>query len=158
MAVQPGRVGVAAAAGVAAAGHPLGEGAGQREAGGGQAGRDAGCPGLLGRGGRHAVIVAAGVPHLTHLVQYKYCMAAADVAGYVACWQPVSVPPQAACFARQVAGAAVPPTRARANALLRAAARLAASGIPLGLDPVPECCRSFRVSVAASSLVSVGEK
>ena len=85
-------------------------------------------------------------------------MAAADVAGYVACWQPVSVPPQAACFARQVAGAAVPPTRARANALLRAAARLAASGIPLGLDPVPECCRSFRVSVAASSLVSVGEK
>ena len=65
-------------------------------------------------------------------------MAAADVAGYVACWQPVSVPPQAACFARQVAGAAVPPTRARANALLWAAARLAAFGIPLGLDPVPE--------------------
>ena len=65
-------------------------------------------------------------------------MAAANVAGYVACWQPVSVPPQAACFARQVAGAAVPPTRARANALLWAAARLAAFGIPLGLDPVPE--------------------
>ena len=65
-------------------------------------------------------------------------MAAANVAGYVACWQPVSVPPQAACFARQVAGAAVPPTRARANALLWAAARLAAFGIPLGLNPVPE--------------------
>ena len=65
-------------------------------------------------------------------------MAAADVAGYVACWQPVSVPPQAAGFARQVAAAAVPPTRARANALLWAAARLAAFGIPLGLEAVPE--------------------
>jgi len=65
-------------------------------------------------------------------------MAAADVAAYVACWQPVSVPPQAAGFARQVAAAAVPPTRARANALLWAAARLAAFGIPLGLEAVPE--------------------
>ncbi len=65
-------------------------------------------------------------------------MAAADVAGYVAGWQPVSVPPRAACFARQVAGAAAPPTRARANALLWAAARLAAYAVPLGLDPVPE--------------------
>ena len=63
---------------------------------------------------------------------------AADVAAYVACWQPVSVPPQAAGFARQVAAAAVPPTRARANALLWAAARLAAFGIPLGLEAVPE--------------------
>jgi integrase len=65
-------------------------------------------------------------------------MAAADVAGYVACWQPVSVPPQAACFARQVAALAAPPTRARANALLWAAARLAAFGLPLGLEAVPE--------------------
>ena len=65
-------------------------------------------------------------------------MAAVDVAGYVACWQPVSVPPQAARFARQVAAAAAPPTRARANALLWAAARLAAYAVPLGLDPVPE--------------------
>ncbi len=65
-------------------------------------------------------------------------MAAADVAVYVACWQPVSVPPQAARFARQVAAAAAPPTRARANALLWAAARLAAYAVPLGLDPVPE--------------------
>ncbi len=63
---------------------------------------------------------------------------AADVAAYVACWQPVSVPPQAAGFARQVAAAAAPPTRARANALLWAAARLAAFGIPLGLEAVPE--------------------
>ena len=41
-------------------------------------------------------------------------------------------------FARQVAAAAAPPTRARANALLWAAARLAAFGIPLGLEAVPE--------------------
>ena len=64
-------------------------------------------------------------------------MAAADVALYVACWQPVSVPPQAARFARQVAAAAAPPTRARANALLWAAARLAAYAVPLGLEAVP---------------------
>ncbi|HEX9354802.1 MAG TPA: hypothetical protein VF933_13430 [Streptosporangiaceae bacterium] len=65
-------------------------------------------------------------------------MAAADVAGYVACWQPVSVPPQAARFARSVVELAEPPTRARANALLWAASRLAAYAVPLGLDPVPE--------------------
>src|SRR6266567_6171297 len=60
------------------------------------------------------------------------------IAGYIAAWQPSSVPPPAASFARQVAGAAAPATRARANALLWAAARLAAFGIPLGLEPVPE--------------------
>jgi integrase len=65
-------------------------------------------------------------------------MAAADVAAYVACWQPVSVPPQAACFARSVVEQAGPGTRARANALLWAAARLAGFAIPLGLEPVPE--------------------
>jgi integrase len=59
-------------------------------------------------------------------------------AGYIAGWQPVSVPPRAACFARQVTARAGPGTRARANALLWAAARLAAFGIPLGLEPVPE--------------------
>ena len=38
----------------------------------------------------------------------------------------------------QVVELAEPPTRARANALLWAAARLAAYAVPLGLDPVPE--------------------
>jgi integrase len=61
-----------------------------------------------------------------------------EVAGYIARWQPSSVPPQAACFARQVAAGAGPGTRARANALLWAAARLAGFGLPLGLEPVPE--------------------
>jgi hypothetical protein len=59
------------------------------------------------------------------------------VAGYIAGWRPSAVPAGAAGFARQVAAAAAP-TRARANALLWAAARLAAWAIPLGLEPVPE--------------------
>jgi integrase len=59
------------------------------------------------------------------------------IAGYIAAWQPSSVPPAAASFARSVAGRAGPGTRARANALLWAAARLAAFGIPLGLEAVP---------------------
>jgi integrase len=60
------------------------------------------------------------------------------IVGYIAAWQPASVPPPAASFARVVAGRAAPGTRARANALLWAAARLAAFGIPLGLQPAPE--------------------
>ena len=60
------------------------------------------------------------------------------IAGYIARWRPSSVSSEAACFARQAAAAAAPATRARANALLWAAARLAAFGIPLGLEPVPE--------------------
>jgi integrase len=58
--------------------------------------------------------------------------------GYIARWQPASVPPQAASFARTVVEQAGPGTRARANALLWAAARLAGFAVPLGLDPVPE--------------------
>ena len=38
----------------------------------------------------------------------------------------------------QVVEPAEPPTRARANALLWAAARVAAYAVPLGLEPVPE--------------------
>ena len=60
------------------------------------------------------------------------------VAGYIAGWRLLSVPAQAACFARQAAAAAAPSTRARANALLWAAARLAAFAVPLGLEAVPE--------------------
>ena len=61
-----------------------------------------------------------------------------EVAGYITRWQPVSVSGQAAGFARAVVMAAAPPGRARANALLWAAARLAAFAVPLGLDAVPE--------------------
>jgi hypothetical protein len=60
------------------------------------------------------------------------------IAGYIARWRPSSVSGEAACFARQAAAAAAPATRARANALLWAAARPAAFGIPLGLEPVPQ--------------------
>jgi integrase len=60
------------------------------------------------------------------------------MAGYIAGWRPVSVSGEAACFARAVVTAAAPPARARANALLWAAARLAAFAVPLGLEAVPE--------------------
>ena len=60
------------------------------------------------------------------------------IAGYIAGWRPAAVPPAAAAFAREVAARAGPGTRARANALLWAAARLAAWAVPLGLEPVPE--------------------
>jgi integrase len=60
------------------------------------------------------------------------------VAGYIAGWRPAAVPPPAAAFAREVAARAGPGTRARANALLWAAARLAAWAVLLGLELVPE--------------------
>ena len=60
------------------------------------------------------------------------------IAGYIAAWQPSSVPRRRRpSFARPVAARAGPGTRARANALLWAAARLAAFSVPLGLEPVP---------------------
>jgi len=60
------------------------------------------------------------------------------VAGYIAAWRPVSVPPQAACFARAVVGQAAPAGRERAKNLLWAAGKLASWAIGLGLDLVPE--------------------
>ena len=140
-AVQPGRVGVAAAARVPAAGHPVGESAGQGKAGpgeGGDLGGDAGGAGLLGRGGRHVLIVAAGVPHLPHCIKYKCCMGDAEVAAYLGRWEPSPVSPQAAAFARDVIGQAAPGGRERAKNLLWAAGKLADYGIALGLAPVPE--------------------
>jgi integrase len=61
-----------------------------------------------------------------------------EVAAYIGRWRPSSVPPQAAALARLVVGLAAPGTRKRANALLRAAARLAASAASIGLELVPE--------------------
>jgi hypothetical protein len=58
-------------------------------------------------------------------------------AGYIAAWQPSSVPPQAARFARAVVTAAGPHGRDRAKNLLWAAGRLAGWAIPLGLEPAP---------------------
>ena len=60
------------------------------------------------------------------------------MADYITRWHPVSVGSEAARFARQVVTAAAPPARARANALLWAAARLAGYGTGLGLEPVPQ--------------------
>src|SRR5690242_1024470 len=90
-------VGVAVAAGVSAAGLAVGEGAGQGEGeaceAGGDLGGDAGGLGLLGRGGRHAAIVAAGIWCLAHSVEHKRCMENAEVAAYIGRWRPSSVSP-----------------------------------------------------------------
>jgi hypothetical protein len=65
-------------------------------------------------------------------------MAGTGIAGYIAGWQPSSVPAQAADFARAVVTAAAPGGQERAKNLLWAAGRLADWGTGLGLDPVPE--------------------
>jgi hypothetical protein len=59
-------------------------------------------------------------------------------AGYAGRWQPSSVTPQAAAFARDIVAAAGPQGRDRAKNLLWAAGRLADWAISLGLEPVPE--------------------
>jgi integrase len=64
----------------------------------------------------------------------------AEVAEAAACigrWRPVSVPPEAACFARQVVAACGPLGRDRAKNLLWAAGKLAGYGTGIGLEPVP---------------------
>jgi hypothetical protein len=63
---------------------------------------------------------------------------APEAAGYIGSWQPSSVPPQAAAFARQVVAQAAPPGRERAKNLLWAAGKLAGWAAGLGLEPVPE--------------------
>ncbi len=59
------------------------------------------------------------------------------IAGYITGWQPSSVTPQAAVFARAVVAAARPGGRERAKNLLWAAGKLADWGLGLGLEPVP---------------------
>ncbi len=60
------------------------------------------------------------------------------VAARIARWRPVSVPAEAAAFARAVVTAAGPPAPDRAKNLLHAAAKAAAFAAGLGLDLVPE--------------------
>jgi integrase len=62
----------------------------------------------------------------------------AEVAAYIGRWEPSSVSPQAAAFARQVVPLAAPGGRERAKNLLWAAGKLASWAIPLGLDAAPE--------------------
>ena len=61
-----------------------------------------------------------------------------DAAAYIAAWQPSSVSPQAAAFARAAVTAAAPDGRERAKNLLWAAGRLADWAARFGMDPVPE--------------------
>jgi hypothetical protein len=65
-------------------------------------------------------------------------MDSAEMTAYIRRWQPSSVSPQAAGFARDVVTAAAPGGQERAKNLLWAAGRLADWGTGLGLDPVPE--------------------
>jgi integrase len=62
----------------------------------------------------------------------------AEVAAYIGRWEPWSVPPRAAAFARVVVARAGPAGQERAKNLLWAAGKLADYAIGLGLEPVPE--------------------
>jgi integrase len=64
-------------------------------------------------------------------------MNAAEAAAYIGRWQPSSVSPPAAAFARDVIAAAAPDGRERAKNLLWAAGKLADYAASLGLDLVP---------------------
>src|SRR6266571_7495149 len=64
-------------------------------------------------------------------------MDSAETAAYIQRWQPSSVSPRAAGFAREVVAQAAPGGQERAKNLLWAAGKLADWGIGLGLDPVP---------------------
>ncbi len=65
-------------------------------------------------------------------------MNTAEITAYIASWQPSSVSPQAAAFARQVTARTGPQGRERARNLLWAAGRLAGYAIGRGLEAVPE--------------------
>jgi hypothetical protein len=65
-------------------------------------------------------------------------MTDAEVAAYAGRWEPSSMSPQAAAFARQVVPLAAPGGRERAKNLLWAAGKLADYAIALGLEAVPE--------------------
>jgi integrase len=62
----------------------------------------------------------------------------AAAGGYISRWQPWSVSPQAAAFAREVITRTGPHGQERAKNLLWAAGKLADYAIGLGLEPVPE--------------------
>jgi hypothetical protein len=65
-------------------------------------------------------------------------MQGAEIAAYIGRWEPSSVSPRAAMFAREVIAKAGPQRRERAKNLLWAAGKLADYAIGLGLEPVPE--------------------
>lgn len=65
-------------------------------------------------------------------------MTATEASQVIAAWHSAMVPPEAAAFARQVVGAAHPPSAPRAKALLYAASRLGAFALSRGLELSPE--------------------
>lgn len=67
-------------------------------------------------------------------------MLGAEVAGAITAWQPRQLSVEVARFARQSVVAAEPPSRARARALLFAAAKLGAFCSSIGLELDPAVC------------------
>jgi hypothetical protein len=65
-------------------------------------------------------------------------VASAEVAAYIGRWEPSSVSPEAAAFARGVIKTVAPADRERAKNLLWAAGKLADYGLGLGLGAAPE--------------------
>jgi integrase len=61
-----------------------------------------------------------------------------DVAACIRRWEPSSVSPPAAAFARDAVARTAPERRERAKSLLWAAGKLADWALPLGLEPAPE--------------------
>src|ERR1700690_2755879 len=61
-----------------------------------------------------------------------------EVPAYIGRWEPSSVSPPAAAFARDVIARVAPDGRERAKSLLWAAGKLADYCLGLGLEPVPE--------------------
>src|SRR5713101_5740147 len=146
-AVQGGRVAVASAGRLAAGVGADGEGAGQGGPGRfGELGGDLVQGRALGWACVHATHrLRSAVSRTVHsiflwTVRAGRRMGAAEtgMGGYIAAWRPVSVPPQAAAFARAVVGQAAPARRERAKNLLWAAGKLASWAAGLGLDLAPE--------------------
>src|SRR6266571_61219 len=146
-AVQPGRVGAAAAVSAAAAGSPLGDRAGQHHARAGDLRELRGdLPGfgLMSGGDTHRPRLAQ-VPHLSHIPLYTYSVtsgrrAPARAAEMIGGYRPASLPEPAARFARLTAAACAPQEIARAKALLFACGKLGAFASAAGLELVPEVC------------------
>lgn len=101
-------------------------------------GGDATLVGGLLRTDRHVLPWHEGIHHLRDSTQYIYGVLSVQVATAITDWRPRSLTQGACDFARMVVSAALPPTPARARALLYAAGRLATFCISVGLEPRPE--------------------
>lgn len=85
--------------------------------------------------------MASGFHHLGHVLLYIYGVTPVQgraVSEVIARWRGSGIPQPAAGFAREAVLAVGPAGPARARSLLWATSRLAAWGLAVGLDPMPE--------------------